>query len=359
MQKGLCIDSNSIVNPKELLVHILDALCYFEHYGLVYGDIKPQNIVRIDDRYCLIDFDLLPHRNNNSYLTQSFNDIHGYAMRAKLRDPNYNTFSQALYALAFTIMMYALPTNKHYFREDRVGQISVNICGMNHSISASVAAINISRNPDAWIREHFPKELIPFASRLLGNNKFQSFREARADPFLMEYAHLIPSLLHFKPLICPLVSYENATRMMYDFVFETNISPLFMFQCYNMFYRYSYLIQSASQVAEFANSCLFPYLANYEEKFAKDIIAEDKGRYLTEYPPKNVEAKLLLEYLIPGSWICITDETMDSIVKSGIIYQKYPKRLFYNGNLVLWTSVFLRDHVSSSSSYSDLECPSD
>lgn len=89
---------------EEQVYQLIHNLAVMESHGIVHGDIKPSNIVLIDDRPCMIDFGTLSTRNEYAEDLQSIKDKIGYAT-IKYRIPGYDAISAALYALGVTICL--------------------------------------------------------------------------------------------------------------------------------------------------------------------------------------------------------------------------------------------------------------
>ena len=91
---------------------LCDVLSDLESVGYIHGDIKPDNAIIIDSKFCLIDFDLMIWGLHNTY-SQTFGDLFEFKERNKL-PMHDNPFGicdvstpaqRAVYALGITLML--------------------------------------------------------------------------------------------------------------------------------------------------------------------------------------------------------------------------------------------------------------
>lgn len=381
MEKGE--KSFSVTDLKVFLREILDALVYLEGLDLIHGDIKPSNIVFYKGHYCLIDFDLLPHRKNNIQLTQSFADVYGYALRQKIRHPDYNNFHQALYALARTLEIFAR-TGKQFRYQELSKPVTIHVHGMPHVILVPERVKLIHDDPKTWIKMRFKEEgWKSFLLRLIGKDKFTSFAQARNDPLFGETITISPVL---KPELlplqvpkwtwlvtpitnsCSLVNLSSSThleviailRVFYDYACRENLSSLNLFCIYNAFYRYNYLVEKKKDLSSFCEACKYSHLCNYTNSFVKKILEIDQGRVITEYPESNYEARIFLEYLVPGSW-CLTsnlDYPIQNLLEDVPFNDKFPRRVFLHGQACLFSKEDCLSLADSDDEYERVDSPS-
>jgi serine/threonine protein kinase len=328
MGKAEPLTQNSSVDPKKLLVDVLDALCYFETFNLIHGDIKPQNIVLRNNSYCLIDFDILITRGNNISLSQSCNDVYGYALRTGLQTDEYNNFNQALYALAFTVMVYAKERNRKYFDYDCIVSTELVLDGLPFEIPASKTSIEIQKDHLEWIKKRFNPDWLSFIEKLVGPTRFSSFHEARSHPFLSEYptkdgdTRTLPSMVSIEKIEPPVT--EAYTRGLYDRACKERIHSYLLAQIYDLFYAHNELHENKQELLA---ACSFPCNCDYENPLTVKILENDKGLYLSTILTENYEARLLLEYLIPGTWPLMVNSSLEEVFSLNKDWLNQPKRI--------------------------------
>jgi len=334
MEKGQPLTKDSQIDLKQLLVNLLDALCHFERFNLIYGDIKAQNIVLDQNQYRLIDFDILVNRDDNTTLTQTYHSLHGYATEYGLKTNNYNNFHEALYALAYTLMICAKDENRHFFGSDTMGIASLTIGGMCFTFPACTTAIAVNTDYLSWIEKNFDEEWRPFVLGLVGKNRFSSFAEARAFSFLADYPlqeEIKPSLSKSLPqeLVLGGISY---TRDLYDYACKHGVDTHNLFYVYNLYYKYGHHCEDKSRLLR---ACSFPCSGDYRDPLTLEILAEDRGLYLTEIMSANVEARLFLEYLAPGTWPLSISLSFEEVEQISSKWPDQPARLLVRGRSVL------------------------
>lgn len=305
MQRGNELRHDTDLNPKKLISDILEGLCYLESFGLIHGDIKPQNIVEYQGNFCLIDFDIFCHFEDNDTLTQSFNDIYGYFAKERMKSENYNNFHQALYAITYTAMIYCSEKNREFYYKDKPESCSMEIEGNTCSCFCSKTAYSINKNPDKWITRKFPEEWRDFATKCVGRNlevRFRSFREARNHPLFedfetQEYSKFLP-----KPFV-PRID-QNNSRKIYKKACKLSLLPSELFSIYNLYYRYE---------VKNINALFFLSTMDFSLEESKDLVIQDNCQYICDPVPKDVELILLEEYLVPGSWLHQKDRNLSTL----------------------------------------------
>jgi hypothetical protein len=289
------------VDVGKLARDLLDALCYLEEFGLTHGDIKPDNIVLIKNDYKLIDFDLLPRLSDDSYLTQSYNDVYGCCLRAGILHPEYKTFRQAKYALCCTLMQFC-KGRKPY--ATTTFEQTVFLEGMDFTVFVSDTAKYVNEDPKRWVEENFTEEFQTLALGLVGSNSFGSFREARrsitSDPIKTV---ILPSLA---PLGTGWKFEPEATRGIYRMLKGDTETVAAAF---NVFYRYGHLVETEEQKEEFLQACCWRALCNFDNEFVQHIVEVEGGLSITEEQGKNVRERVQAELERPGSWVTGKRET--------------------------------------------------
>lgn len=270
MPRGEPLTANSDVNLIQLANDLVQGLAYFESYNLVYGDIKPQNVVYYYNRYCLIDFDLLIHKKSVR-VSQSHRDVYGEANKLGILTKNFNQVDQAMYALAYTLAIYS--RNRDLFNSYESVPFVLESYGMKHNLYVSTTAKCVCTNPEAWIEQNFNGELKELVFKLVGPNKVKSFNEL---------CHVNVNYYSI-----PFKKNNKDSKFLYEHAENTRCSLVQLFHCYNLFYRYP----------GYSDDCyLFPCLYGNDE-----LVKLSKGWFITEFPSNYTQFEE--EYTNPGSWI--------------------------------------------------------
>jgi hypothetical protein len=99
----------SWLDLRQLIVQLLEALCFIESQGWVYGDIKIENLVIVEGQLKLIDFGFMWRIGERDIVTQTFSDLGGHLLQEiRVKDIDYTKISSspyhnAMFALGATI----------------------------------------------------------------------------------------------------------------------------------------------------------------------------------------------------------------------------------------------------------------
>lgn len=142
---------------KEIIFSIIDTFDFLQRNGVIYGDIKPDNMIVADGRVKIIDFGLIYKLGYGLQpYSQSYGDIQSYDKRGvtvytdtdmKVERDNlvYDYTSSSMWALAMTIIKI-LTGNEFY--GDYVGGVPKLLYDMEHDLYGVIDNLLIPKYPD-------------------------------------------------------------------------------------------------------------------------------------------------------------------------------------------------------------------
>lgn len=102
MKKGYPVGDVGDDDIKDLIRH----LAVMESHGIIHGDIKASNIVRVNGKLRMIDYEILSTRFENSCSLQTYKDEYGACFMKGAVTSQYTAISQAMYALGLVIALF-------------------------------------------------------------------------------------------------------------------------------------------------------------------------------------------------------------------------------------------------------------
>lgn len=311
------------VDTRTLCVDLIKGLVQLEEFNLTHGDIKLNNVVFHDGKYKWIDFDILPNIYDNTYLSQSYNDHYGAALVSGLKCLAYSTYRQAMYAFGITLATTMLHQNIWISQSKINIRTNVNLSGLDINYLVPKCAKEIYENEEKWLDEYIPDEWRTFIQRLVGKDKFSSFKEAA------EYLNIDVSEFQGKGELLPeIVSIKNVDkeliRKLYEKCADLYALSLNSSRVFDLFYRFEHLFEDKDKLIEH----LITYGDGkcYEDVFSK-IHQYTKGSEITWCREYDCSGKLLNEWKNPGSWLNEDRVELDNLM-DGELPKKIIRKTF-------------------------------
>ncbi len=169
------MDKGDKLNNSLSTAHIttlIDCLCSMEAYGMIHGDIKVENMIVINDKIMMIDFDYICTRND-SIVSQSYRDISGYAIQRRYSIKKYKAILAAMYALGISICrILNILDDKLYLYEQLVNIekkiedtiVNVEVSQLCHYIDSNYNDI-VNKIEDSNLRDIVIKCICPIENR--------------------------------------------------------------------------------------------------------------------------------------------------------------------------------------------------
>ena len=169
----------SLKQKKRLIIDLINTLHFLRSNGILYGDIKINNLIILNGRLVVIDFGLtLKVTDPDSKIIQSYNDLGSYVIRYrktfKHNSEDYDVITGTVWALGITIL--------EIIKQFDYGKLCLTIDLFEH-------IINLTYYPERTIQQYHgdlgDPRLLKLLVRLFGDPKqrYRSYSDILADPF--------------------------------------------------------------------------------------------------------------------------------------------------------------------------------